>query len=77
MEVAPEIAVPQLCFRPLGAIGRVRSASGSSDASHQQVVNGLALVHGGVADIVAPDQLVPVIHIDVDLMVEIAAPLRG
>jgi hypothetical protein len=56
-------------FRPLGGI---RPTLEGGVAAHQQLVHHLAVMYGGIADVIAPDQFVHAVDVDVILAAIVA-----
>jgi len=72
VNVALELLRAQLRLRLLGPIGGIRLHARAGIALHQQVIHCLAVMQGGIADMVAPHQLVGAVHVHVVLVAVMA-----
>ncbi len=72
MDVAFQFQGTQLGFHLLGPIGRVCPDTRAGIVPRQQVVHHLAVMKGGIADMVAAHQLVCAVHVHVVLVAVMA-----
>ena len=72
VNVAFQLPVAQPGLHFFGPIDRTRPHAEAGSALHQQLINRLAVMHSGIADVTAADQLVRAVHILVVLVAVMA-----
>ncbi len=75
VDVALQLARAEPGFHVLGAIGRIGPDTRAGVAPRQQVVHRLAVVQGGIADMVTPHQLVLPVHTHMVLVAIVGFPV--
>lgn len=75
VDVALQLHAAQLGFHLLGPISGISPDPRAGIAPRQQVVHRLAVVQGGIADMVTPHQLVLAVHVHMVLVATVRFPV--